>query len=137
MCLGTFVSYKSYITKLMDWRWKGNLEECEIKSGYILNAGGRCLRNIYGTKSLPTKVQASKSDRKSPCGYIKLQRKFWSDRELWRGGTEAVEGKTEQIKEKCGEELEIIREEIKCLKKNRNNKNSGDVDAGSPAEKGF
>lgn len=80
-------------------------------------------------QSLPTKVQASKSDRKSPCGYIKLQRKFWSDRELWRGGTEAVEGKIEQIKEKCGEEREIIREEIRCLNKNRNNKNSGDVDA--------
>lgn len=50
MCLETFVSYKSCITKLMDWGQKGNLKECEIESGYILNTGGRCLRNIYGTK---------------------------------------------------------------------------------------
>lgn len=67
--------------------------------------------------------------QESPCGYRKLQKKFWSDRKLWRGGTEAVEGKAESIKEKCREELEIIREEIKCLNKNKNNKNSGDVNA--------
>lgn len=40
-----------------------------------------------------------------------------------------VEGKPELIKEKCEEELEIIREEIKCFNKSRNNKNSGDADA--------
>lgn len=88
-------------------------------------------------QSLPTKVQASKSDRKSPCGNIKLQRKFWLYREPLRGGTEAIEGKPELIREKCEEELEIIREEIKCFNNNRNNKNSGDVDAEQSPEKGF
>lgn len=32
----------------------------------------------------------------------KTVKKFWSDRELWRGGTEAVKGKTEEMKKMQG-----------------------------------
>jgi hypothetical protein len=42
--------------------------------------------------------------------------------------SETVKGKLRSIRKKCNETLEIIREEIKCLNKNRN-KNSGCVNA--------
>lgn len=71
------------------------------KSGYILNAGGRYLRNIHGAKLsllLSSKHPKATGRVSVVLGYIKLKRKFWSDRELWRGSNEAVKGKTEQIK---------------------------------------
>lgn len=70
-----------------------------MMSGSIPNAGGRCLRNIYGNKvqSLPSKVQASKNDSRSQCGYVKLQ---LGQKVLKRWYPEAIKGKALQIRKK-------------------------------------
>lgn len=69
------------------------------KFGYILNVGGRYLRNIYGVKRsfflLSFKYLKAIGRVSVVLGYIKLKRKFWLDREFWRGSNEVVKGKIE------------------------------------------